>query len=181
MGKTMDKKNTVRKKGQGDSFPSVKWAGIVGAKGTTNYGGFEFFIDKLTEYHQDNRKIRYCIDWKGRESKEFEYHNAHCFQIKVPNIGLVQAIYYDVVVLSYCIRYIKEHNIQNPAVYVLACRIGSFTPYFQRQIHKLGSKLYVNPGGQYEIIWSTRENLDVTRGYGAWPSNLNSVLRRQMG
>lgn len=29
----------------------------------------------------------------------------------------------------------------------MACRIGAFAPYFYRQIHKLGGKVYLNPDG----------------------------------
>ncbi len=120
---------------------------IVGAKNCGAYGGYEIFLDKLTEYHQYNKNIKYHIAWKGTESKEFEYHNAHCFQIKVPDIGPAQAIYYDVQALRYCIKYIKNNQIKNPIVYVLACRIGPFAKHFEKAIHKLGGKLYVNPDG----------------------------------
>lgn len=120
---------------------------IVGAKNCGAYGGYETFLDKLTEYHQYNKNIKYHIAWKGTESKEFEYHNAHCFQIKVPDIGPAQAIYYDVQALRYCIKYIKNNQIKNPIVYVLACRIGPFAKHFEKAIHKLGGKLYVNPDG----------------------------------
>lgn len=120
---------------------------IVGAKNCGAYGGYETFLDKLTEYHQYNKNIKYHIAWKGTESKEFEYHNAHCFQIKVPDIGPAQAIYYDVQALRYCLKYIKNNQIKNPIVYVLACRIGPFAKHFEKAIHKLGGKLYVNPDG----------------------------------
>jgi len=120
---------------------------IIGAKNCGAYGGYETFLDKLTSYHQNNKKIKYHIAWKGTESKEFEYHNAHCFQIKVPNIGPAQAIYYDVVALIYCIKYIKENKIRNSIVYILACRIGPFAAYFQKQIHKINGMVYVNPDG----------------------------------
>lgn len=126
---------------------SVQHVYIVGSKGAGNYGGFETFVDKLTEYHQDNKNIQYHIAWKGTEFKEFEHNRAHSFQIKVPNIGPAQAIYYDVTALNYCIKHIKENDIENPIIYVLACRIGPFAKYYQRIIHKLGGKLYVNPDG----------------------------------
>lgn len=126
---------------------SVQHVYIVGSKGAGNYGGFETFVDKLTEYHQDNKNIQYHIAWKGTEFKEFEHNGAHSFQIKVPNIGPAQAIYYDVMALNYCIKHIKENNIKNPIIYVLACRIGPFAKHYQRIIHKLGGKLYVNPDG----------------------------------
>lgn len=126
---------------------SVQHVYIVGSKGAGNYGGFETFVDKLTEYHQDNENIQYHIAWKGTEFKEFEHNGTHSFQIKVPNIGPAQAIYYDVMALNYCIKHIKENDIKNPIVYVLACRIGPFARHYQRIIHKLGGKLYVNPDG----------------------------------
>jgi len=120
---------------------------IIGAKNMGNYGGYETFIDKLTEYHQKNKKIQYHIAWKGTKNKEFEYHNAHCFQIKVPDIGHVQAIYYDVAALDYCLKHIKRNKSRHPVVYILACRIGFFAAHFKKEIHKLGGKVYVNPDG----------------------------------
>ena len=32
---------------------------LVGAKSLGAYGGYETFINKLTEYHQNNKKIKY--------------------------------------------------------------------------------------------------------------------------
>lgn len=120
---------------------------IVGAKNCGAYGGFETFLDKLTEYHKDNDKILYHIAWKGDKKKEFEYQSAHCFQINVPNIGAVQAIYYDVAALNYCIRHIEKNNVVNPVIYVLACRIGPFAAYFRKKLHRFYGRLYVNPDG----------------------------------
>lgn len=121
---------------------------IVGSKGIPGaYGGYETFVDRLTQYHQDKEEIQYYVACKGREAKKFRYHNANCFTIKVPNIGPAQAIYYDMVALNYCCRYIKKNKINEPIVYILACRIGPFAGWFQRRIHKLGGKLYVNPDG----------------------------------
>lgn len=121
---------------------------IVGAKGIPgNYGGYETFVDKLTEYHQNRSDIKYHVACKGRTAGEFEYHNARCFQIRVPDIGSAQAIYYDVAALRNCCEYIRKHHIKHPIVYILACRIGPFAKHFQKEIHKLGGKLYVNPDG----------------------------------
>ena len=119
---------------------------IVGSKGCSNYGGYETFLEKLTEYHM-GKKIKYHIAWKGKVAKEFEHNGAHCFQIKVPNIGSIQAIYYDVAALSFCLVHIKKNHIKNPIVYILACRIGPFAAHFQKEIHKLGGTVYVNPDG----------------------------------
>lgn len=121
---------------------------IVGSKGIPGaYGGYETFVDKLTEYHQEHSGLKYHVACKDTSASETTYHNARCFHIKVPNIGSAQAIYYDVAALANCCRYIKEHNIQNPIVYILACRIGPFMSYFVNKIHKLGGVVYVNPDG----------------------------------
>ena len=127
---------------------------IVGSKGIPGaYGGYETFVDKLTEYHQDNSALKYHVACKSTETGEFEYHNARCFKIKVPNIGPAQAIYYDVAALNDCCKYIEKHHIEHPIVYILACRIGPFASYFQKKIHKLGGQVYVNPDGWKDIIW----------------------------
>ena len=121
---------------------SVQHVFIVGSKGIPgNYGGYETFVDKLTEYHQNNPNLKYHVACKAKDTKTFEYHNADCFDVKVPSIGPAQAIYYDVAALNQCVRYIKRHNIQHPIVYILACRIGPFAAHIQRVIHKLGVKL----------------------------------------
>lgn len=136
---------------------AVQHVYIIGSKGAGNYGGFETFVDKLTEYHQDNPNIQYHIAWKGTEFREFEHNGAHSFQIKVPNIGPAQAIYYDVKALDYCIKHIRKNNIEKPIVYVLACRIGPFAAHYRKLIHRLGGKLYVNPDGHEWMRekWST--------------------------
>lgn len=121
---------------------------IVGSKGIPGaYGGYETFVDKLTEYHQGNTEIKYHVACKSTENSEFEYHNARCFNVKVPNIGAAQAIYYDVAALKACCKYIKANKIENPIVYILACRIGPFAAKYERKIHKLGGVVYVNPDG----------------------------------
>lgn len=136
---------------------------IVGSKSLGAYGGYETFVYKLTEYHQNNKNLKYYIACKANgdgcmdETKldgvtpindlEFEFQNAHCFKIPVPNIGSAGAIYYDVAALNKCCQYIEEKHIKNSIVYILACRIGPFVAYFQKRIHKLGGKVYLNPDG----------------------------------
>ncbi len=121
---------------------------IVGSKGIPGkYGGYETFLDRLTECHQYNRTIKYHVACKNAEDKEFEYHNARCFNVAVPNIGPAQAIYYDLAALRACCKYIKKHHIEHPVVYILACRIGYFARYFRWKIHMLGGKVYLNPDG----------------------------------
>lgn len=128
--------------------PEVQHVFIVGSKGIPgNYGGYETFVDKLTEYHQNELKLKYHVACKAKENSRFTYHNADCFKINVPDIGPAQAIYYDVAALKNCVAYIKKNHIPHPIVYILACRIGPFAAHFQRAIHKLGGKLYINPDG----------------------------------
>ena len=136
---------------------------IIGSKGIPGlYGGYETFVDKLTEYHQNNTNIKYHVACKGSEKKECEYHNARCFYIKVPHIGPAQAIYYDVVAFDSCCTYIKRKKIQHAIVYVLACRIGPFAAYLKKRLHKLGGVLYVNPDGHE---WMRKKWSAVVRRY----------------
>ena len=121
---------------------------IVGSKGIPGkYGGYESFIDNLTRVHQREQNLKYHVACKSTQKGEFNYNNARCFKIKVPNIGPSQAIYYDIMALRDCCIYIKKNKIENPIVYILACRIGPFMACLQKKIHKLGGELYVNPDG----------------------------------
>ena len=151
-----------------NSKKDVQHVYLVGAKSLGAYGGYETFVYKLTEYHQNKENIKYHVACKANgdgcmdESKfdgvtkinehEFELHNAHCFKIDVPQIGPAQAIYYDVAALKACCEHIKENHIPHPIVYIMACRIGPFAGYFYKEIHKLGGTVYLNPDGECEII-----------------------------
>ena len=136
---------------------------LVGAKSLGAYGGYETFVYKLTEYHQNNPRLKYHVACKANgdgfmdESKldgvrnisenEFEFHNARCFKIHIPQIGSAQAIYYDVTALRACCQYIEKNKIDHPIIYIMACRIGPFARYFYKKIHKLGGLVYLNPDG----------------------------------
>ena len=39
---------------------------LVGAKSLGAYGGYETFINKLTEYHQNNERIQYHVACKAK-------------------------------------------------------------------------------------------------------------------
>lgn len=152
-----------------NSKKEVQHVYLVGAKSLGAYGGYETFVYKLTEYHQNKENIKYHVACKANgdgcmdESKfdgvtkinehEFELHNAHCFKIDVPQIGPAQAIYYDVAALKACCEHIKENHIPHPIVYIMACRIGPFAGYFYREIHKLGGTVY-----DQELLKKIREN-----------------------
>lgn len=120
---------------------------IIGSKGIpANYGGFETFVEKLTE-EKISDEIKYHVSCLSDNNDEFYHNNARCFNVKVPNIGPAKAVYYDVKALSEVIKYIKKNNVQNAVVYILACRIGPFIGHYKRKLKKLGVKLYVNPDG----------------------------------
>lgn len=107
---------------------------IIGSKGIpAAYGGYETFVDKLTEYQRNNDKIKYHVACKGKENKEYIYHNARCFMIKVPDVGSAQAIYYDVAALKECCRYIEKKQVKQPVIYILACRIGPFIRHYVKK------------------------------------------------
>ena len=51
---------------------------VIGGKGIPgSYGGYETFVDKLTEYHKNDKNIKYHVACKAKDNKEFEYNN--CF------------------------------------------------------------------------------------------------------
>ena len=133
---------------------------LVGAKSLGAYGGYETFINKLTEYHQNNQEIKYHVAVKkngqgagvpaGAAMRDggYDYHNADCFQISIPEkLGSAQAIYYDCAALGKCVEIIKKDKIEHPIVYIMTCRIGPFFPHYAKEIKKLGGKVYLNPDG----------------------------------
>ena len=77
-----------------NSKKDVQHVYLVGAKSLGAYGGYETFVYKLTEYHQNKENIKYHVACKANgdgcmdESKfdgvtkinehEFELHNANC-------------------------------------------------------------------------------------------------------
>lgn len=131
-----------------DYYTEKRQVFIVGCKGIpAAYGGFETFVEKLTEYQQ-NPNIRYHVARIAKDKERYSYNGAKCFDVNVPNIGSAKAVYYDMAALQHCIDYCKARpSIQRPIFYVLACRIGPFINHYKKQIEKLGGVLYVNPDG----------------------------------
>lgn len=121
---------------------------IIGSKGIpAHYGGFETFVEKLTQYQHSNR-LRYHVACIGARGLRYEYNGAKCFCVSVPDIGAAKAVYYDLKALQSCIDYCKARPaIKNPVFYILACRIGPFAGCYKRKIQKLNGVLYVNPDG----------------------------------
>lgn len=158
-GEMITRNNTTLK-----SRKDIQHIFMIGAKSLGAYGGYETFVNKLTEYHQHDTKIQYHVACKGNgdgsmdenelegmtriSDSEFVYHNAHCFKITVPEwLGSAQAIFYDVMALEKCCEIIRSEKIRNPVVYIMACRIGPFIKHYYHKIHKLGGRIYLNPDG----------------------------------
>lgn len=127
---------------------------IVGSKGIpAKYGGFETFVEKLTE-NQKDKNIQYHVactkensDKSGIVEREFVHNGANCYTIDLPNIGPAKAIYYDVKALEWAIKKAEREGHERPIFYVLACRIGPFIARLKRKIDKIGGVLLVNPDG----------------------------------
>ena len=120
---------------------------IIGSKGIpAKYGGFETFVEELTK-NKKSKNIKYHVACLSDNREQFQHNGARCFNIKVPNIGPAKAVYYDILALNECIKYIKKNNLNESIIYILACRIGPFMWYFKKQFQKLNLKIYVNPDG----------------------------------
>lgn len=120
---------------------------IIGSKGIpANYGGYETFVDKLTE-KKISKEIKYHVACMANDDKEFEVNGARCFNVKVPNIGNAKAILYDINAIKYVCKYIEENNIKDAILYILACRIGPFMKHYKKKLQRLGVTVYINPDG----------------------------------
>jgi len=133
---------------------------IIGSKGIpAKYGGFETFVEKLTEYQKDSNIQYYVACMRENSAKSgitedrFEHNGAICFNVDVPNIGPARAIAYDIAAVNKAIELAKENkeNKENkdeaPIFYILACRIGPFISRIKRKIRAIGGTLLVNPDG----------------------------------
>lgn len=126
---------------------------IIGCKGIpAQYGGFETFVDKLTQYQQDGG-IRYHVacavepnDYNPQKA-HFRCHHAECVLFPWRRLGPARAVAYDLDALQYFTRYAKKKRIRHPIFYILACRIGPAAGVFRRRIDAMGGQLYVNPDG----------------------------------
>lgn len=127
---------------------------IIGSKGIpAKYGGFETFVEKLTEYQKDSNIQYYVACMRENSAKSgitedrFEHNGAICFNVDVPNIGPARAIAYDIAAVNKAIELAKENKDEAPIFYILACRIGPFISRIKRKILAIGGTLLVNPDG----------------------------------
>lgn len=120
---------------------------IIGSKGIpANYGGFETFVDKLTEKRVSS-ELQYHVACLGDNEEEFTYNNCRCFNVCVKDIGSAKAITYDIKALKMCVDYIEKNNLKDCIIYILACRIGPFLYFYKKKLKKMGIQVFVNPDG----------------------------------
>lgn len=120
---------------------------IIGSKGIpAQYGGFETFVERLTEKKR-SKDLLYHVACMSDSEDEFTHNGARCFNVKVPDIGAAKAVYYDIAALKKCITYIRENRVEDAVVYILACRIGPFIGHYKKILNELGAHVYVNPDG----------------------------------
>lgn len=120
---------------------------IIGSKGIpAKYGGFETFVDKLTE-GKKNPNIQYHVSCLSDKAGEFEFNGVRCFNVKTPKIGSAGAVLSDMLGLINCYSYIKKNNLNNCIIYILACRIGPFLSIYKHKLERRNIKVYVNPDG----------------------------------
>lgn len=152
---------------------------IVGAKGIpARYGGFETFVEKLTEYATTS-DIKYHVSslrnntQLSRDNDRFEHNGADVFVIDVPEIGAAKAIVYDVKALQFAIEDAKNMQYEKPIFYVLTSRIGPFIGKLKKQILDLGGVLFLNPDGNE---WKRQKWSLPVRKY--WKLSETSMVKR---
>lgn len=122
---------------------------IIGSKGIpAQYGGYETFVDNLVT-KQVSKNIKYhvaCMTF-DKNPRNYNYSNADCHEIHVPNIGGAKAIFYDLKALDWALDEIQKNNLRDGIVYILACRIGPFIHNYIFKFHKYGFQIWVNPDG----------------------------------
>lgn len=149
---------------------------ILGSKGIpAKYGGFETFVEELVTRKKDE-KINYFVTCLSHTNEINKINDTTCFHIKVPKVGSATAVLYDLLSLNYVLKYIKNNQVENAKIYILACRIGPFLRYFKSEIQKNGIELLVNPDGNewkrskwslpVRIYWKFSEKLMVKNADG---------------
>ena len=168
---------------------------VIGSKSIGQYGGYETFVDKLTQQHENEPALQYHVACKANgegcmdesrlegvrvtrknqagEVVEFVYHGARAFKIKVPDIGPAVAVYYDVAAAKACLRYCRENRIPHPIFYILTCRIGPFIRSLKREMAALGGTLVLNPDGHE---WKRSKWSPAVRRY--WKYSEKAMVRQ---
>lgn len=120
---------------------------IIGSKGIpAKYGGFETFVEKLTELKQDE-SIKYHVSCMNNDEKYFTHNMADCFNVKVPFAGPAGRIIHVARALEQTYQQIVSENMSDTIVYILGCRIGPLMKHYYKKFKKIKTKIFVNPDG----------------------------------
>ena len=181
--------------GQGsENEGAVRHVFLIGAKSVGQYGGYETFVDQLLAYHDGVEGIQYHVACKASgegamdETKlkgvtdrvtdrrgnvvRFRYHGADVVKFRVPKIGPLVAVYYDLKAFDRAIRYAKKNKLTSPVFYVMTCRIGPFIAGFKRRVKALGGQYFVNPDGHE---WLRSKWSKPVRAY--WKASEKQMIR----
>lgn len=124
---------------------------IIGARGYKfNYGGWETFVTNLVKNTTD-KDIKYYIPnlthEKDKDKKIIEIDQVTCPYIYVPKQGFVTMFTFTIKAINFFIKYIKEKELKNTVLVILGCKVGPLFPYWIPKLHKLGTKVVINPDG----------------------------------
>lgn len=124
---------------------------IIGARGYKfNYGGWETFVTNLVKNTTDE-DIKYYIPnlthEKDKDKKIIEIDQVTCPYIYVPKQGFVTMFTFTIKAINFFIKYIKEKELKNTVLVILGCKVGPLFPYWIPKLHKLGTKVVINPDG----------------------------------
>jgi rhamnosyltransferase len=150
---------------------------VIGSKGIpAHHGGFETFVENLTA-RKKSENICYHVSCLNPTERNFEHNGANCFGINVPNrLGSAKAVIYDTLALRKSIEFVKQNNIQNSIIYLLASRIGLFISWYKKQLESLGIKLLINPDGlefkRKKYNWLIRRYWKISEKYSVKNANL---------
>jgi rhamnosyltransferase len=155
----------------------VKHIFIIGSKGIpAHHGGFETFVENLTA-RKKSEDICYHVSCLNSAERNFEHNGANCFGINVPNwLGSAKAVVYDTLALRKSIEFVKQNNIQNAIIYLLASRIGLFISLYKKQLESFGIKLLINPDGlefkRKKYNWLIRHYWKISEKYSVKNTDL---------
>lgn len=120
---------------------------IIGSKGIpARYGGFETFVEKLTKLKFSD-EITYYVSCMSKDSGNFKYNNAECFNINVPNLGPIGSVIHVANALKYAYKKIEEEHLNDATVLILGCRVGLFMKSYYKLFKRKNIKVFVNPDG----------------------------------
>ncbi len=94
---------------------------IIGSRGLpAKYGGFETFVNELVS-HQVSDDLQYHVACLSDDShhQHSNYKQVDCFTINPPKLGPARVIAYDMMAISYALKFIKKEGIQKPIFYIL--------------------------------------------------------------